>query len=273
VNIRRILVALDATVAGPSGLEVLARMAARLQAELVGMFVEDRNLLRAAALPFAREIGFPSAHSRALDEAAMTRTLRALARRAERALADAAARAAVRWSFRVARGAVPAELLEAAAAADLLVLERAGRAGGGLGSTARQLLENTTATVLVLRQGAELRSPVVAWIESETDVERVLSVAEVVAGTEVPVACLAGGSPPACARLRSDCRARAGARSRAIAFELLDSTMAVQQARAALPARAGVLVLGQDSQWLRDGGMDWLVAVPCPVLLVGLPGA
>lgn len=271
MNIRRILVALDATVEDPSALAVLARMAARLQAELVGMFVEDENLLRASALPFAREIGFPSASRRPLDEGAMARTLRALARRAERALADAAAGANARWSFRVARGAVPAELLDAAEAADLLVLERAGRAERGLGSTARQLLAHAAGTVLLLRQGMEPGPPVVAWIESEGDVERVLPVAAVLAGGDAAVACLAGGGPDACERLQAACRAAAAARGIVLSTERLDSDAAVRRARAALPARAGVLLLAQDSRWLRDAGPDRLAAMPCAVMVVGPP--
>jgi nucleotide-binding universal stress UspA family protein len=267
VNIRRILVALDATAGAPPALEGLARLAARLQAELTGMFVEDVNLLRAAGLPFAREIGFPSASSRALDAPAMTRTLKALARHAERALAAAAARAAARWSFRVARGAVPEQLLVAASAADLLVLERPSRHGRRLGSTARQLLARASGTVLLLRQGLEPGPPVVAWLETPADVARVLPVAAVLAGDGAPVVALAGGSPEQCARLRAACAAVAG--PAALSFEPLASAADVRRARRHLPARAGLLVLAQESRWLGDEGPDWLAVLPCPVLVVG----
>jgi hypothetical protein len=83
--------------------------------------VEDESLLHLAGLPFAREVGFPSAASRPLDVEAMERSLRAQAREAEQRLAAAASRAPLAWSFRVTRGTLPEALLEAALEAELLV--------------------------------------------------------------------------------------------------------------------------------------------------------
>ena len=65
--IRRILVALDASRHSLAALEAAAELAARLKAELVGLFVEDIDLLRLAGLPFAREIRYPSAIIQQLD--------------------------------------------------------------------------------------------------------------------------------------------------------------------------------------------------------------
>ena len=65
--IRRILVALDASTHSLAALETAAGLAARLEAELVGLFVEDINLLRAAELPFARETSFYSSSLRPLE--------------------------------------------------------------------------------------------------------------------------------------------------------------------------------------------------------------
>jgi hypothetical protein len=68
-------------------LRVAAELAARLKLDLVGVFVEDSNLLGLAALPFAREIR-PSAgtwHAIAADD--MARDLALAARRAERRFA------------------------------------------------------------------------------------------------------------------------------------------------------------------------------------------
>mgnify|MGYP006208676469 CR=1 FL=1 len=55
----------------------IARLAREMQAELLGLFIEDAELLRFAALPLAAEIGFPSAAHRKLDPASMERALRA----------------------------------------------------------------------------------------------------------------------------------------------------------------------------------------------------
>jgi hypothetical protein len=111
----RIVVALDARTR-PGDLEAAAALAGGIGAELLGLFIEDQDLLHFASLPFAHEIGHASAARRKLDVAAIERDLRARAREAERRLAGVAARIRVPSAFRVARGAAHAELLSAAAA-------------------------------------------------------------------------------------------------------------------------------------------------------------
>jgi len=111
---RRIVVRLG-TATRRRELEAAASLAGRIDAELVGLFVEDEELLRFAALPFAHEIGSASARRRRLEVPALERAMRAHAADAERALAGTAGRTALRWSFRVVRGTVAAELIAAAA--------------------------------------------------------------------------------------------------------------------------------------------------------------
>jgi len=115
VSATRILVEVDAGTPARE-LESAAALAGRIGAELTGLFVEDATLLRFAALPFAREIGFASAARRSTGVQAMERSLQALAREAQRVLAGVAERQDVRWSFRVERGVSPGVLLTAAAA-------------------------------------------------------------------------------------------------------------------------------------------------------------
>jgi hypothetical protein len=121
MTLRRIVVGLDAGPRDRTTLEAAARLAERMQAELVGLFVEDIDLLHLAGLPFAREVGYPSAALRELDVAAMERALRATAQEVRRTLAAIAGRTPLSWSFRVARGAVPTELRAAAAEGDIVV--------------------------------------------------------------------------------------------------------------------------------------------------------
>ena len=52
----RILVALDASPQSEAALRAAAELAALLEAELEGLFVEDINLLHLCGLPFGREI-------------------------------------------------------------------------------------------------------------------------------------------------------------------------------------------------------------------------
>ncbi len=110
---RRIVVGLGAATRRHE-LEAAASLAGRIDAELVGLFVEDAELLRFAALPFAHEICLVSAQRRRLEVPALERAMRAHAADAERALAGTAERMAQQWSFRVARGVVAVELISAA---------------------------------------------------------------------------------------------------------------------------------------------------------------
>ena len=143
-TIQRILVALDASPHSLAALEVASALADTLKAELVGIFVEDINLLHLAGLPFAREVRYWSVTDRPLDTSSMERELRLQAEQVKQTLAVVAGRRQLRWSFRVVRGQVAAELLTAAQEADLLAL---GRASWGatrrvrLGATARALLD------------------------------------------------------------------------------------------------------------------------------------
>jgi hypothetical protein len=121
VKIRRIVVRVEPAPRSRAMLDASAAVAEKLEAELVGLFVENMNLLHFARFPFAHEVGLSSAMRRSLDVAAMERSLRAAAGEARQLLAAAAGGTALRWSFKVARGVVAAELLAAADDADLVV--------------------------------------------------------------------------------------------------------------------------------------------------------
>jgi hypothetical protein len=113
VRIRRVVACFaPGSVARP---EAVARLAQQMQAEFLGLFIEDLELLRFAALPFAREIGFPSAELRTLDVAGLERQLRSQAAGLRQALAAALDASGVSWSLRVARAA-PADAVQAALA-------------------------------------------------------------------------------------------------------------------------------------------------------------
>jgi hypothetical protein len=120
VSIRRITVVQESAQAARA-LDAVAEAAAALEAELLGLFLEDVELLHFAGLPFAREIG-ASARPRGLDVQTMERRLRSQAEQARRALAAAAEGKPLRWSFRIERGSLPAQVRSALADADLVVL-------------------------------------------------------------------------------------------------------------------------------------------------------
>ena len=157
---RRIVVGLEALPRSRAALRAAADIAARTQAELLALFVEDANLLEWAGLPFAREVGLASAVPRTLDAVAMERRLRVLAREAERSLAEIARGTSLRWSYRVARGALMTELLAAAAENDLVV------AAAVAEWTPRRLASSAHAAVLLVQELIRPGTPVVAACSS-----------------------------------------------------------------------------------------------------------
>jgi nucleotide-binding universal stress UspA family protein len=130
----RIWVALDQSPRSAAALDAAAGLAAELDAELAGLFVEDINLQRLIGLPFAREFSLLSGGARPLTLGEMERAWRRDAEALQQLLSDAAARQRLRWSFRVARGRLAAEVDTLAQALDLVVLGQ--RCGAGVRTSA-----------------------------------------------------------------------------------------------------------------------------------------
>jgi hypothetical protein len=133
-TIRRILVALTGVRDETGWLESIADLAARLDAELATLFVEDIELLRASRLPFAREIGSISALERSLDPDYLEKSFKAAAQRAERLLREVVQRQAWRRrpgqvlqvSFQVIQGRFLEAALAAAGEEDVVLLKGKG---------------------------------------------------------------------------------------------------------------------------------------------------
>lgn len=160
-SVRRILVALDASPHSLAALRAAAELASDLDAELVGIFVEDINLLRLSDLPLAREMTIYTTSSRRLNRQDIERQLRTQARMAQRALEEIARRRQVRWTFRVAQGVIASELLAAAEETDIILLGKSGWSHGRrLGSTTRVIVTQATKQILILQEGAYLGLPV-----------------------------------------------------------------------------------------------------------------
>jgi hypothetical protein len=107
----------------PTGLSLLRQLAVGGVATIAGVFVEDRSLLRAAALPSTREVGRVSGMLHSLDLADVETALRREAAHLRAALAALAGELQRAWSFDVARGDIVAEALGLAAHARVAVLQ------------------------------------------------------------------------------------------------------------------------------------------------------
>lgn len=117
---RRVLLALAAGGADTASLRAGVQLAAVLSAELEAVFLEDADLFRLCALPFAREI-LPSGVERPVGAAALSGALRAQAETLRRRLAVHAEPARIKWSFRTLRMQRASALLELAAGDDVVV--------------------------------------------------------------------------------------------------------------------------------------------------------
>jgi hypothetical protein len=125
-----ILVALDASPHSAAALVAAAEVAAALNLELRGLYVEDVNLLHLCGLPFGLEIGSFTANPRRLEQARMERDFRIQASLLRKIMADVAGRQRVSWSFKVVRGGVTQELLSAGSTAQMVSLGRVGTTPG-----------------------------------------------------------------------------------------------------------------------------------------------
>lgn len=115
---RRVLVVPDASPFGLAAVERAVELAQRIDAELSALFLEDADLFRLAALPFAAETGIVSGRRRPLEPALLEAHARREARRIQQALAESAGRRGLAWSFRVQRGSLARDALLIASGAE-----------------------------------------------------------------------------------------------------------------------------------------------------------
>ncbi|MBV7329240.1 universal stress protein [Chloroflexi bacterium TSY] len=144
-----IIVALDGTAQSIAVLETAATMAGLMGAEIVGIYVEDRNLRRLCDLPFSVEVGGYSATARALSQHCIRREFRAVEDEMRQLVERIANRMQVSWSFETVQGGVVEELVQASQNAAIFGLGRRGHSyRRNLGSTARVVLQRSTQPVL-----------------------------------------------------------------------------------------------------------------------------
>jgi hypothetical protein len=128
-GIERVVVPLDAAADDRIAIDTATRLAARIKAPLHGVFVEDEELLWAAALRFTRQSTLgAAAEPFTLESTALA--LQAAAARARQEFAAAAEQAGLRWSFEIVRGPA-ARALAGVGERDLVVAGGVGRPVAG----------------------------------------------------------------------------------------------------------------------------------------------
>ncbi len=266
-SVRHMLIALDTSPAARAGLGVALRLAARLEADVESLFVEDGRLLDlcgAGGLPTAH-VNALTGRAEAVDAHLMEAGLRAQAAQlaAELSRETAVLRRACR--LRSVRGPVVATLIAAAAASDLLVVSRRLRhVGAVLEATTR----GAAISVLVLPEkmepgggGAVILAHDVATLDHALAAAVRLS-----SGGERGVDLWLGPDiDPAAAVVAAR---RGGLTVRATAAAPLDAAAFA----ARLPANATLVILAADAPILGDGGLRaFLANVSTPTLLIRRP--
>jgi len=273
-EVRRIMVALDGSMHASAALDAATALAAKLHAELEGVFVQDVNLARLAALPVGREIQFLTGRGRNFTTDELDAQNREQELCARRAIAAAAARARVTHAFRVARGQVDAEIISAAGKADLLVVGIGGSFLGGrarLGGTARAAAERAPRSVMISKPGGRTIGIPLVYYDGSDGAKRALEAALRMfrTGEERLVVLIDSPDLERAGALCKDIDDRLS-RRRAKGRILHGTDPAPDQlCRFAAESGADVLVIAADSRVIAGAHRSRVLeSIACPVLLV-----
>jgi len=122
VTVRRVLVALDSSPESRALLDLAADLAQCLESSLLGLFVEDQDILDFTDLPIARQVSSTGMGVRDLTRKHMESHYRSQAAAARRAVESAAARRRIDCAFETRRGRIAAEIGAVARAWDLVAV-------------------------------------------------------------------------------------------------------------------------------------------------------
>jgi nucleotide-binding universal stress UspA family protein len=269
--IRRILVAVDASAHSLAALEEAASMAAAMEAELVGLFVEDINLVRLAALPFARQVAYPSGTEERLSIERIDRELKARAELARKAFATVAERRRRPWSFQTVRGRVASEILAAAKQADLILAGKSGGSSTRVGSTALALLAAAPGAFLLVQREVPHAAPIMVLYDGSEISHRALVAGIRLATTRQVslVVLIPAISGEADNGLRQQVAQRIGSRLVPVRFRRVDFTNLRSFAEAIRTEGGGLLVVPSSFKLGEDPGFQKLLElINNPLLLI-----
>ncbi|QTN41156.1 universal stress protein [Marinobacter salsuginis] len=268
----RVLVLLDGSRMSYAALKAAAEIAGSTGAEVLGVFVEELNLLRSAGYGFAREVGASSGVSRPFDPAGVEQRMQRLASQARHALAGAVAPYGGKHTLSIARGHVIDEVLALAGPRDLLVLGRVGWSsapGARLGSTAKGLVRRSPGRVLLWCEHRVLpQGRVVVFLNDhrEANSRAVQAAAEAIRYSHRPVTMLLGAGPDIPPEERQRILLELGIPERDLRVRSLPSTNPLTVAGILREEKAVQLVLSRDCSLLQEPGAErLLVALNLPV--------
>jgi len=275
--IRRILLALDASPESLEALRAAAELAAKMEAELHGLFVEDSKLLELAGAPFAREILYATAEEAPLERAGMERKLKARAEEARAALERAARDASVEWSFRSVRGHLLNELLAVAEEMDLLALGRRGwslYAPARAGRASLAALTRARPALLLSERGTLFRRPVLAGYDGSGAGRHGVDVGAglAAAGSRCLVVLLLTEEPEQAETWKHELRAALAPRHLQLRFRRIAPGDSAALLRAIKTEHAGCLVMADEGSLLHPDVIERLLReVDVSLIFLGGP--
>lgn len=262
----RVLILLDGSRLSLAALEAAAELASARNAEVLGIFVEETNLLRTAGYGFAQEIGGSSGLSRPLEAAALEARMQALAEQARRSLQHAMARRGLAQTLKLCRGRVAEEVLNLMQPDDVVVLGRAGWSGipgTRLGSTARVLLRQAPGEVLLWAEPrAQRQSRVVVLLnDDQAGYHRAVQIgAELARRNKQPLSVLIHSKTEASQSLTEDILSYLQREGITAQVKRIPLASAVAAVRALQEEGASQLVISRTSSLFADQGAEALLS-------------
>ncbi len=123
-TVSRVVVVMDHQHSDNTTLNQATDFARNLHAELLVLFVEDESLLRAANMPFTKEIARSTGVARNLDVDSVTRQIASTVRRLNRLVELASSEKAVKASLKVVRGRIASHALTALEDTDVVFVNQ-----------------------------------------------------------------------------------------------------------------------------------------------------
>ena len=269
--VRRVLVALDASPGSRVVAEAAAQLAAMLEAELCGLFIEDLDVLHLSRSPMAHQADLLTASVSSLGSQDIEQQFRVQAERARRILSTAASRADHAWSFRVVRGSVASEIHQASTETDLISLGLVGwslRHRRHLGRAARPLLGGRRRLVLLVDRLLDLRRPVLLVYDGGEAARRALALAlQLTGGRPRRLVIAVPDSTSARRREIEDVVSQEALPTPQLEIRTARST--VQLGHLAQSRHCGMAILSLAERQPEVGRVqEMLDRIPCPVLIV-----
>jgi hypothetical protein len=265
-------VALDPSAHSEAALKAAAEMAARFDAELLALFVEDVNIRRLTELPFVEEVGLYTGRRRRVERRELSRQLRVQSGRMRRRFSITTQHVETRCTFRKIRGRVAREVLAAATEADVVIVGKGAWSAvdtGRLAPDVRRVLREAPVSTLVLEAETEVEPPMRVVYTGTPLARKALSIGARLAEDGALMVFVLADDADEASRLREAVKEEVAGLNLELVFQTLTEASASRLAHLVAHEQEGTLVLPADAQTMGDEALlDFLDETSAPVLMV-----